>query len=114
MSFDHRDWGNPFKKEHAHDGIERRVLAFTDDLMLVHYTVEEGAVFPEHEHEVAHQAVFVIEGAVELFGDRSGVLKAGDTFVVGPGIRHGIQGQAEQTRLIDAFTPPIDEYRLEW
>jgi len=108
--FDKCDWETPFKKEQAYEGIERRVLAFTDELMLVHYTVEKGAVFPEHKHEETHQAVFVIEGAVKLFGDRSDLLEAGDTFVVGPGIRHGIEGHAEKTQLIDTFTPPIEEY----
>lgn len=110
MSIENRDWDNPFKTEDAYEGIERRVLSFTDDLMLVHYTVEEGAEFPEHEHDETHQAVFVIEGELELFGDRSETLETGDSFVVGPGIRHGIRGVAECTTVLDAFAPPIKEY----
>lgn len=86
------------------------MLAFIDDLMLVHYTVEDGAVFPAHTHDVTHQAVYVIEGEVELFGDREATLSAGDSFVVGPGIEHGVRGSAPETRLIDAFAPPIEEY----
>jgi quercetin dioxygenase-like cupin family protein len=110
MSIEIRDWDDPFKTEPAYEGIDRRVLSFTDDLMLVHYTVEEGAEFPEHEHEETHQAVFVIEGELELFGDRSARLEAGDSFVVGPGVRHGIRGVAERTTIVDAFAPPIEEY----
>ena len=110
MVFDRTEWDDPFKTEEAYEGIERRVLSFTDELMLVHYTVEEGAVFPEHEHDETHQAVYVISGAIELFGDESAVLEAGDTFVVGPGVRHGVRGVAERTELIDSFTPPIAEY----
>jgi quercetin dioxygenase-like cupin family protein len=110
MQFDRTEWSDPHRVEPAYEGIERRVLSFTDDLMLVHYTVEKGAVFPEHEHEETHQAVFVIEGELELFGDREATLSAGDSFVVGPGIRHGIRGVAEQTTVIDAFAPPISEY----
>lgn len=104
------DWDDPFKTESAYDGIERRVLSFTDEMMLVHYTVEAGAEFPAHDHDVTRQAVFVIDGEVELFGDRSRRLTAGDTFVVGPGVRHGVRGVAETSRLIDAFAPPIEEY----
>lgn len=110
MSIEIRDWTNPFKTETAYNGIERRVLSFTDDLMLVHYTLEEGAVFPEHKHERTHQAVFVLDGELELFGDRSATLSTGDNFVVGPDIRHGIRGVAERTTIIDAFAPPIEEY----
>lgn len=104
------DWEHPFKVESAYEGIERRVLSFTDEMMLVHYTVEEGAEFPAHDHDVTQQAVFVIDGEVELFGDRSERLRTGDTFVVGPGVKHGIRGIAPTSRLIDAFAPPIEAY----
>jgi quercetin dioxygenase-like cupin family protein len=109
-TFEYRPWDEPRKVEPAYEGIERRVLACSDELLLVHYTVEAGAVFPEHEHDRTHQGVFVIDGAVELFGDYEATLEAGDTFVVGPGERHGIRGVAEETHLVDAFTPPIERY----
>lgn len=96
--------------EEAYEGITRRVLAHTDSLMLVHYSVEEGAVFPVHDHEETHQAVFVLEGAIELLGERDGRLEEGDSFVVGPGVAHGIRGVAENTAVIDAFAPPIEAY----
>ncbi len=103
-------WDDPFVVEEAYDGIERRVLCFDDETMQVHYTVDEGAVFPEHEHEETRQTVYVVSGAVELFGDHETVLEAGDTFIVGPGVRHGVRGVAEETELLDTFTPRIEEY----
>lgn len=110
QSIDVTSWDDPFKVEEAYDGIERRVLSFTDELMLVHYTVAEGAVFPEHEHVETHQAVYVVDGRIELFGDHEATLSTGDTFVVGPGERHGIRGDAARSEVIDAFTPPIGDY----
>lgn len=110
---DIRHAGEPFKHETAYEGIERRVLAFTDDLMLVHYTVAEDAVFPSHTHDETHQAVYVIEGEIELFGDNEATLAAGDSFVVGPGTEHGVRGRASRSQLIDAFAPPIAEYGTE-
>lgn len=107
---DVRSWEDPHRREPAYEGITRRVLAFTDDLMLVHYTVEADAVFPAHTHEATHQAVFVVEGEVELLGERTGRLAAGDSFVVGPGVEHGIRGVAPESRLVDAFAPPLDRY----
>jgi quercetin dioxygenase-like cupin family protein len=103
-------WDAPFKTEQAFEGIERRVLCFDDETMQVHYTVDEGAVFPAHEHETTRQTVYVLEGAVELFGDHETVLEQGDSFIVGPGVRHGIRGVAEHTEIVDTFSPPIEAY----
>jgi len=103
-------WDDPHLVETAHDGIERRVLCFDDDVMQVHYTVAEGAVFPAHSHEETRQTVYVIDGAIEMFGDHETMLEAGDSFVVGPGVRHGVRGVAEETELLDTFTPPIEAY----
>lgn len=107
---DVRNWTDPVKVESPYDGIERRVLAANDALSLVHYTVVAGAEFPAHEHDETHQAVYVVSGRVELFGDRSATLAAGDSFVVGPSVRHGIRGVAGRSELIDAFAPPIEAY----
>jgi len=103
-------WEAPFKTEHAYKGIERRVLCFDDETMQVHYTVAADAVFPEHEHEETKQTVYVIDGAIELFGDHEQVLEAGDSFIVGPGVRHGVRGVAEHTELLDTFTPRVEAY----
>ncbi|WP_226010956.1 cupin domain-containing protein [Halomicrobium salinisoli] len=107
------EWDDPVVTERAYEGIERRVLCYDDDAMVVHYAVEAGAVFPEHEHEETRQTVFVIEGEIELFGDRERRLTAGDSFVVGPGVRHGIRGVAERTEIVDTFSPPIEDYRRD-
>lgn len=103
-------WDEPFLVEEVYDGIERRVLCFDDETMQVHYTVDESAVFPEHSHEEAKQTVYVVSGAVELFGDHETVLEQGDSFIVGPGVRHGVRGVAEQSQLLDTFTPRIEAY----
>lgn len=109
--FDLRTREDPFRVEEAYDGIERRVLAHTSELMIVEYIVEENAIFPEHEHDEIHQAVYVLEGSIRLFGDHSATLREGDSFVVGPGVRHGIQGTAETSRVVDTFAPAVPEYR---
>lgn len=110
-NFDETNWTNPAKIDRPYEGIERRVLSYTDEMMLVHYTVSEGSVFPEHEHDDTIQAVYVIEGCVELTGDREETLAVGDSFVVEPGVRHGIKGAASRSQLIDTFAPPIERYR---
>ena len=104
-------WAEPVREETAYDGIQRRVLCHDETTMQVHYTVAEDAVFPAHEHEETRQTVYVIDGAVELFGDHERLLEAGDSFIVGPGVRHGVRGVAERTELLDTFTPPVADYR---
>ncbi|QIO20907.1 cupin domain-containing protein [Haloarcula sp. JP-L23] len=103
-------WDNPHRIEQAYEGIERRVLCVDEETMQVHYTVEAGAVFPEHEHAETKQTVYVVEGAIELFGDHERTLEAGDSFIVGPGVRHGVRGLADRTELLDTFTPRIERY----
>ncbi len=104
------EWDDPAVAERAYEGINRRVLCYDDDAMVVHYAVEEGAVFPEHEHDETRQTVFVIEGEIELFGDCERRLTAGDSFIVGPGVRHGIRGVAGHSEIVDTFSPPIEDY----
>lgn len=104
-------WMGSVNIEHPHEGIERRVLAYNEGIMLVHYTVRRDAVFPIHEHDTIQQAVYVINGEIELRGDTESRLSTGDSFVVGPGIKHGIRGVAPCSEIIDAFSPPIEEYK---
>lgn len=111
VDFDVATWTNPAKIDRPYEGIERRVLSYTDELMLVHHTVSENGVFPEHEHEETVQAVYVIDGCIELTGDHEETLTAGDSFVVHPGVRHGIEGVAPRSQLVDTFAPPIERYR---
>ena len=91
---------------------ERRVLGYTDELMLVHYSLEEGAVGEPHSHEVTTQASFVYEGTLELTGEFSTVIEARDSYIVPPGTEHGVR-VLEPCKVIDAFSPPLEKYRPE-
>jgi len=91
---------------------ERRVLGYTDELMLVHSSLEEGAVGEPHSHEETTQASFVYEGSLELTGEFSTVIEARDSYVIPPGTEHGVR-VLEPCRVIDAFAPPLERYRPE-
>lgn len=103
-------WDDPLVIEQAYEGIQRRVLCSNEEMMQVHYTVAADATFPEHEHAETKQTVYVIDGTIELFGDYERTLETGDSFIVGPGVRHGVHGLAKRTELLDTFTPPIGAY----
>ena len=92
------------------EGGERRILGMTDEMMLVHYTLPEGAVGEPHSHEETTQASFVIEGALELTGAYSSTIEAGDSYIIPPKTEHGVR-VIEDCKVIDAFSPPLEKYR---
>ena len=92
------------------DLARRQIADFRDEREQTGRDPGEVGILREAYVAETEQAVYVIDGEIELFGDETTVLGAGDTFVVGPGTEHGVRGRAEETQLIDAFTPPIAEY----
>lgn len=88
----------------AAPGNRRRVLVHTDDLMMVEFAFETGAVGAPHSHPHV-QASYVVQGRFEVtVGDRTTVLSTGDSFIVPSDTVHGVKA-LEAGRLIDSFTP---------
>jgi Uncharacterized conserved protein, contains double-stranded beta-helix domain len=106
------NWENPTKIDELDGNGERRILAYTDEMMLVHYSLESGAEGALHSHEDTVQASFVIEGSLKLLGEYSTTVEAGDSYVIPPGIRHGVRAN-EPCKVIDAFSPPLEKYKPE-
>jgi quercetin dioxygenase-like cupin family protein len=86
------------------DGNRRRVLVHTDELMVVEFAFDKGAVGALHSH--AHvQASYVAEGRFEVTIDgRTATLEQGDSFIVPSNLVHGVKA-LEAGRLVDSFTP---------
>ena len=102
-------WNRPNRIDELAGGGERRVLAYTDDVMLVHYSLEAGDEGAPHSHEETVQASFVIEGRLELLGEYAATVTAGDSYVIPPGTTHGVRAK-EACKVIDAFSPPLEKY----
>jgi quercetin dioxygenase-like cupin family protein len=103
------NWENPARIDELDGGGERRILAYNDEMMLVHYSLEAGDEGAPHTHEKTVQASFVIEGSLELLGEYSTTIEAGDSYVVPPGTTHGVRAK-ESCKVIDAFSPPLEKY----
>lgn len=99
-------WDEPATLDRPYGRAERRLLAFDDRLQLNHNALESGVEYPVHAHDETVQGMFVIEGEVELYGDETVRLRAGDSVVIPAGHRHGIRGIAPESRLLVASTPP--------
>ncbi|EID7696047.1 TPA: cupin domain-containing protein [Vibrio parahaemolyticus] len=86
------------------EGISRKVLAHSDNMMSVEVHFEEGAIGAMHSHP-HEQLTYVLSGEFEFtIGDEKKKVKTGDTMYKEPNIEHGCVCLKAGV-LIDTFTP---------
>lgn len=86
------------------DGNRRRIVLYTDELMMVEFAFEKGSEGWMHSHPHV-QASHVVQGSFDVTIDgRTERLSAGDSFIVPSGLEHGVKA-LEKSRLMDCFTP---------
>ncbi|MDC7293370.1 cupin domain-containing protein [Butyrivibrio sp. DSM 10294] len=91
------------------NGVVRRVLAYTDDLMCVENTFEKGAVGALHHHPHT-QITYVVSGEFEFEIDGvKKVVKAGDTMLKMNDVIHGCTC-LEAGILLDIFNPMREDF----
>jgi quercetin dioxygenase-like cupin family protein len=91
-------------------GIYRRTLSYSDKAMIVHFTIEQGAAVPVHDHP-HDQITFVVEGELEftVAGEKF-TLRAGDSILSPGGVGHGAKA-VQRTIVTDTFAPPREDYK---
>jgi quercetin dioxygenase-like cupin family protein len=91
-------------------GVHRRVLACGDNIMIVQFTIQQGAAVPLHSHP--HEQVgHVVSGRMRFqIGDEQRELGPGDGYSVPGGIVHGAVGITDCVA-VDSFHPVRDDYR---
>ncbi len=90
-------------------GVQRKILGFDDNIMMVAVKFEEGAVGTTHSHE-HRQVTFVESGQFEVTIDgEKNILKKGDSFFVSPNLVHSVVALKEGA-LIDVFTPARSDF----
>lgn len=96
-------------KETIEPGIQRQFLGFNNQLMAVRVWFDEGAVGELHTHPHT-QVSYVESGRFKVtVGAEEKALKAGDSFFVAPGTRHGAIC-LEKGVLIDMFSPMREDF----
>lgn len=86
------------------DGIKRKITAYNENLMCVEVHFEEGAIGKMHTHP-HEQITYIISGEFEFtIGDKTQLLKAGDTTFKQSDIPHGAVCKKAGV-LLDIFTP---------
>ena len=74
------------------DGIRRKVVGHTPQLMSVIMEFDKGAVGTPHSHEIHDQIAYVIAGSFEAIIDgKVRILKVGDAFIAPHHTSHGVR-----------------------
>ena len=90
--------------------VQRKVLAYSKNLMTVELHFEKGAVGAPHSHP--HEQIgYIISGRLvyQEAGQEDKILGTGDTYYVAPNVVHGVQ-ILEETKLLDIFTPMREDF----
>lgn len=99
------DW-EPVEK-----GIKRKVLPHTDGLMAVCVNFDKGAIGEVHSHEDHDQLAICLKGSFEVeLENEKRIIKAGDAFLAGKGVAHGVVALEENSQLLDTFNPCRREF----
>ncbi len=93
------------------DGIRRKVLAHSPELMSVLVQFDKGAIGTPHAHDLHTQIAYVVSGAFEVtIGGQTTVLRQGDCFLARPHTLHGVVALQDGSTLLDQFSPRRDDY----
>ena len=91
-------------------GVWRRTLLWGERVMLVQFTLEEGAVVPLHRHP-QEQAGYVVEGELSMtVAGQTRPVRAGESYLAPANVEHGATA-LKRTVVIDAFSPPREDYK---
>ena len=95
--------------ETVEEGVQRKILGYDEQLMMVCVRFEKGSIGALHHH-IHRQVSYVESGSFEvtIAGEKK-ILQKGDCFFVTPGLVHGVVA-LEQGMLVDIFTPCREDF----
>jgi quercetin dioxygenase-like cupin family protein len=96
--------------ENVAEGTVRRILAYSDQLMVCELCFTKGAASDSHSHP-HDQITYVVKGAMEfVVGDKRSVVRAGDTVYMPGGVAHCIAIVLEDSMIVDTFSPKRNDF----
>ena len=91
------------------EGVTRRVLTYSDQLMMCEITFEKGAKGNFHQH-VHEQITYIAEGSFSFtIGDETRIVNKGDSVYMPSQVVHGVTC-LEAGKLVDVFTPKREDF----
>jgi quercetin dioxygenase-like cupin family protein len=93
------------------DGIRRKIVGHTPELMSVLVQFDKGAIGTAHAHDAHDQIAFVVAGSFEVTNDGIvRILRAGDAFIAPRHQMHGVVALENASILLDQFSPRRDDF----
>jgi len=90
-------------------GIKRQTVANGKMMYQMTAHLEAGSKMPAHRHP-QEQIVHILKGRMRLIVNGTPhELTEGDSFYLASNVPHGVE-TIEDTRVLDTFSPPRDEY----
>lgn len=90
-------------------GIKRQTVANGKTMYQMRASLEAGSKMPAHQHP-QEQIVHILSGRMKLIVDGTAHdLRTGDSYYLAGNVPHGVE-TLEETRVLDTFSPPRDEY----
>lgn len=97
--------------EELGDGIRRKIIGHTPELMSVLVQFDQGAIGTPHAHDAHDQIAYVVKGSFEAeVAGAKRVLRVGDAFVAPRLHRHGVVALEPDSTLLDQFSPRREDY----
>jgi quercetin dioxygenase-like cupin family protein len=103
------NFNHEIEAEACGEGVERKILAYADELMCVENHFKEGAVGALHHHPHT-QITYVVSGQFEfeINGEKK-IVNPGDALLKRESIEHGCICRKEGV-LLDIFTPMREDF----
>ncbi|HAV23024.1 MAG: cupin [Ignavibacteria bacterium RIFCSPLOWO2_02_FULL_55_14] len=96
--------GEKIKWENVGEGVQRRILGYDDQLMMIAVQFQKGSIGYVHKHP-HRQVTYIESGSFEVkIGKDTQTLRKGDCYFIPPNIEHGVVA-LEESSLVDVFTP---------
>lgn len=100
---------NKIPLEDLGNGIKRKILAYSNNIMAVEVHFEKGAIGTLHSHP-HEQLTYVLTGEFEFTIDgETKIVKSGDVLYKKPNVIHGCIAKTEGI-LLDTFTPMREDF----
>lgn len=93
------------------EGVKRKIMTWSDDLMMVCVHFAKGGIGTPHQHDIHDQIAYVAAGSFEVtIEGKTRVLKTGDAYRAVKHEMHGVVALEDNSVLIDSFTPKRDDF----
>ncbi|OGB50364.1 MAG: pectin degradation protein [Burkholderiales bacterium RIFOXYD2_FULL_59_8] len=93
------------------DGLRRKIVGHTPQLMSVLMQFDKGAVGTPHAHDIHDQIAFVVAGSFEVqVNGETRILRVGDAFIAPHHQTHGVIALEHHSLLLDQFSPCRDDF----